>query len=86
MCHYRYRKCIFLNLFGSGVQTIVPFHLERCPIHLELTAQWWKHSPTICHGLTQAVLEKGEALEHMQYIDDIVWGNTAEKILRNGKK
>ncbi|GAB0208532.1 hypothetical protein GRJ2_003318900 [Grus japonensis] len=28
--------------------------------------QGWKHSPTICHGLIQAALEKGEAPEHMQ--------------------
>ncbi|GAB0191245.1 hypothetical protein GRJ2_001589800 [Grus japonensis] len=41
--------------------------------------QGWKHSPTICHGLIQTALEKGEALEHLQYIDDIiVWGNSAE--------
>ncbi|GAB0210062.1 hypothetical protein GRJ2_003472000 [Grus japonensis] len=26
--------------------------------------QGWKHSPTICHGLTQTALEKGEAPEH----------------------
>ncbi|GAB0208446.1 hypothetical protein GRJ2_003310300 [Grus japonensis] len=31
--------------------------------------QGWKHSPTICHGLIQTALEKGEALEHLQYID-----------------
>ncbi|KAJ7400181.1 hypothetical protein BTVI_107632 [Pitangus sulphuratus] len=37
------------------------------------------HSPTICHGLIQATLEKGKAPEHIQYIDDIiVWGDTAE--------
>ncbi|GAB0208672.1 hypothetical protein GRJ2_003332900 [Grus japonensis] len=42
--------------------------------------QGWKHSPTICHGLIQTALEQGEALEHLQYIDDItVWGNTAEE-------
>ncbi|GAB0206392.1 macrophage immunometabolism regulator [Grus japonensis] len=35
--------------------------------------QGWKHSPTICHGLIQAALgEKGEAPEHLQYIDDII--------------
>ncbi|RMC03420.1 hypothetical protein DUI87_20617 [Hirundo rustica rustica] len=32
--------------------------------------QGWKHSPTICHGLIQTALEKGEAPEHLQYIDD----------------
>ncbi|RMB92962.1 hypothetical protein DUI87_30610 [Hirundo rustica rustica] len=43
--------------------------------------QGWKHSPTICHGLIQTALEKGEAPEHLQYIDDIiVWGNTAAEV------
>ncbi|KAF4790713.1 hypothetical protein TURU_138170 [Turdus rufiventris] len=41
----------------------------------------WKHSPTICHGLIQAAMGKGEAPEHLQYIDDIiVWGNTAMEV------
>ncbi|RMC13036.1 hypothetical protein DUI87_10566 [Hirundo rustica rustica] len=45
--------------------------------------QGWKHSPTICHGL----MEKGEALEHLQYIDDIiVWGNTAAEVFEKGKE
>ncbi|RMC21133.1 hypothetical protein DUI87_01991 [Hirundo rustica rustica] len=34
--------------------------------------QGWKHSPTICHGLIQAALEKSEAPEHLQYINDII--------------
>ncbi|GAB0205217.1 hypothetical protein GRJ2_002987300 [Grus japonensis] len=50
-------------------------------------AQGWKHSPTICHGLIQTALEKGEAPEHLQYIDDIiVWGNSAEEVSEKGKK
>ncbi|RMC18123.1 hypothetical protein DUI87_05003 [Hirundo rustica rustica] len=49
--------------------------------------QGWKHSPTICHGLIQAALEKGEAPEHLQYIDDIiVWGNTAMELFEKGEK
>ncbi|RMC20551.1 hypothetical protein DUI87_01402 [Hirundo rustica rustica] len=49
--------------------------------------QGWKHSPTICHGLIQAALEKGEALEHLQYIDDItVWGNTAMEVFEKGER
>ncbi|RMC20349.1 hypothetical protein DUI87_01198 [Hirundo rustica rustica] len=49
--------------------------------------QGWKHSPTICHGLIQAALEKGEAPEHLQYIDDIiVWGNTAMVVFEKGEK
>ncbi|KAK4830745.1 hypothetical protein QYF61_013195 [Mycteria americana] len=32
-------------------------------------------------------LEQGEALEHLQCIDDIiVWGNTAEEVFEKGKK
>jgi len=43
--------------------------------------QGWKQSRTICHGLIQTTLEKGEAPEHLQYIDDIiVWGDTAEEV------
>ncbi|TRZ10724.1 hypothetical protein HGM15179_016366 [Zosterops borbonicus] len=34
--------------------------------------QGWKHNPTICHELIQAALEKSEAPEHLQYIDDII--------------
>ncbi|RMC15122.1 hypothetical protein DUI87_07303 [Hirundo rustica rustica] len=49
--------------------------------------QGWKHSPTICHRLIQAALEKGEAPEHLQYIDDIiVWGNTAMEVFEKGEK
>ncbi|KAJ7415211.1 hypothetical protein BTVI_38925 [Pitangus sulphuratus] len=49
--------------------------------------QGWKHSPTICHGLIRATLEKGEAPEHLQYIDDIiVWGDTAEEVFEKGEK
>ncbi|RMC17952.1 hypothetical protein DUI87_04826 [Hirundo rustica rustica] len=49
--------------------------------------QGWTHSPTICHGLIQTALEKGEAPEHLQYIDDIiVWGNTAAEVFEKGKE
>ncbi|RMC09671.1 hypothetical protein DUI87_13457 [Hirundo rustica rustica] len=49
--------------------------------------QGWKHSPTICHGLIQTALEKGEAPEHLQYIDDIiVWGNTAGEVFEKREK
>ncbi|RMC21685.1 hypothetical protein DUI87_02553 [Hirundo rustica rustica] len=45
------------------------------------------NSPTICHGLIQTALEKGEAPEHLQYIDDIiVWGNTAGEVFEKGEK
>ena len=48
--------------------------------------QGWKHSPTICDGLIQTALEKGDAPEHLQYIDDIiVWGNKAE-VFKKGRK
>ena len=49
--------------------------------------QGWKHSPTICHGLIQTALERGQAPEHLQYIDDIiVWGDTAEEVFEKGRK
>ncbi|RMC21732.1 hypothetical protein DUI87_02601 [Hirundo rustica rustica] len=49
--------------------------------------QGWKHSPTICHGLIQTAQEKGEAPEHLQYINDIiVWGNTAMEVFEKGEK
>lgn len=57
------------------------------PVHLEPTSQGLKHSPTICHGLIQTAPEKREALDHLQYIDDIiVWGNTAEEVFEKGEK
>ncbi|OWK54466.1 Gag-Pol polyprotein [Lonchura striata] len=49
-------------------------------------AQGWKSSPTTCHGLIQAALEKGEPPEHLQYIDGIiVWGNTAMEVFEKGQ-
>ncbi|RMC21977.1 hypothetical protein DUI87_02848 [Hirundo rustica rustica] len=58
----------------------VQYTLNRLP-------QVWKHSPTIRHGLIQAALEKGDALEHLQYINDIiVWGNTAGEVFDKGEK
>ncbi|KFO87976.1 hypothetical protein N320_09780, partial [Buceros rhinoceros silvestris] len=49
--------------------------------------QGWKHSPTIYHGLIQAVQEKSGAPEHLWYIDNIiVWGNTAEAVFEKGRK
>ncbi|KFQ76049.1 hypothetical protein N335_02742, partial [Phaethon lepturus] len=49
--------------------------------------QGWKHRPIICHGLIQTAVEQGEALEHLQYIDDIImWGNTAAVVFEKGKK
>ncbi|KAF4792227.1 hypothetical protein TURU_123189 [Turdus rufiventris] len=71
----------------SRVQATVCFHLEGHEVHPEPTAPGWKHSPSIGHGLIQAALEKGEAPEHLQYIDDIiVWGNTAVEVFEKGEK
>ncbi|KAJ7422810.1 hypothetical protein BTVI_12637 [Pitangus sulphuratus] len=48
--------------------------------------QGWKHSPTICLGLIQAALEKGEAPEQLQYVDDIIiWGKMAEELFEKGE-
>ncbi|KAK4806759.1 hypothetical protein QYF61_005555 [Mycteria americana] len=49
--------------------------------------QGWKHSPTICHGLIQTALEQVDALDHLQYIDDIIaWGNKMEEVCEKGKR
>ncbi|KAJ7413553.1 hypothetical protein WISP_89754 [Willisornis vidua] len=49
--------------------------------------QGWKHSPTMCHGLIQTVIDKGEAPEHIQYINDIiVWKDTAEEVFKKRQK
>ncbi|RMC21742.1 hypothetical protein DUI87_02611 [Hirundo rustica rustica] len=76
-----------LNEVTPPLSAAVPDMLE---LQYELeskAAKWWKHSPTICHGLIQAALEKGEAPEHLQYIYDIiVWGNTAMDVFEKGEK
>ncbi|TRZ08621.1 hypothetical protein HGM15179_018482 [Zosterops borbonicus] len=65
----------------------VCFHLEMRSVHVDQLPQGWKHSPTICHGLIQVALEKGEAPEHLQYIYDIiVWGNTAAEVFDKGER
>ncbi|TRZ06620.1 hypothetical protein HGM15179_020487 [Zosterops borbonicus] len=49
--------------------------------------QGWKHSPTICHRLIQTALEKDEAPEHLQYINNIiVWEDTAAELFEKGEK
>ncbi|KAF4798591.1 hypothetical protein TURU_062612 [Turdus rufiventris] len=71
----------------NELQSAVCFHLEEVQYTWNHLPQGWKHSPTICHGLIQAALEKGEAPEHLQYIDDIiVWGNTAMEVFEKGEK
>ncbi|KAJ7415089.1 hypothetical protein BTVI_39470 [Pitangus sulphuratus] len=46
-----------------------------------------KHRPAICHELIWIALEKGEAPEYVQYINDIiVWGNRAEEFFEKGEK
>ncbi|RMC16943.1 hypothetical protein DUI87_06198 [Hirundo rustica rustica] len=69
------------------MQASVFLHMEGSAVHLEPTAPGVEAQPTICHGLIQAALEKSEALEHLQYIDDIiVWGNTAAEVFEKGKE
>ncbi|RMC20515.1 hypothetical protein DUI87_01366 [Hirundo rustica rustica] len=79
-----------LNEVTPPLSTAVPDMLELQGSKMytwNRLPQGWKHSPTICHGLIQAALEKGEAPEHLQYIDDIiVWGNTAMEVFENGEK
>ncbi|TRZ04857.1 hypothetical protein HGM15179_022249 [Zosterops borbonicus] len=69
------------------MQASVCFHLDGRAVHLEPTVQGWKYNLTICRELIQAALEKGEALEHLQYINDIiVWGKTAAEVFEKGEK
>lgn len=71
----------FFSPSGSRVQNTIYLHLytrNRLPLG--------KHRRAICRGLVQTVQEKGGALEHLQYINDIiVWGNTAEEIFEKEK-
>ncbi|RMB88091.1 hypothetical protein DUI87_35548 [Hirundo rustica rustica] len=72
-----------LNEVTPPLSAAVPDMLE---LQYELESKAAK-CPTICHGLIQTALEKGEAPEHLQYIDDIiVWGNTAAEVFEKGKK
>ncbi|RMC22150.1 hypothetical protein DUI87_03023 [Hirundo rustica rustica] len=72
-----------LNEVTPPLSSAVPDMLE---LQYELESKAAK-CPTICHGLIQAALEKGEAPEHLQYIDDIiVWRNTAIEVFEKGEK
>ncbi|RMB93974.1 hypothetical protein DUI87_29561 [Hirundo rustica rustica] len=72
-----------LNEVTPQLSAAVPDMLE---LQYELESKAAK-CPTICHGLIQAALEKDEALEHLQYIDDIiVWGNMAMEVFEKGEK
>ncbi|RMB89035.1 hypothetical protein DUI87_34605 [Hirundo rustica rustica] len=74
------------DMLELQMQASVCFHLEGRAVHLELTAPGVETQPHICHGLIQAALEKGEAPEHLQCIDDIiVWGNTAMEVFEKGE-
>lgn len=89
LCNNWYKLPIgfFSDPSGSRAQTIVCSQVEGYPMHLELTAPGWKHSPTICCRLIQAELEQGEIPKHLEYIDDIVaWGNTAEEAFEKWRR
>lgn len=44
-------------------------------------------APIICHGPIQTAVEKEEAPEDLQYIDDVVvWGNMAEEVFEKGER
>ncbi|RMC16066.1 hypothetical protein DUI87_08275 [Hirundo rustica rustica] len=71
-----------LNEVTPPLSAAVPDMLE---LQYELKSK--AANPTICHGLIQAALEKSEAPEHLQYIDDIiVWRNTAAEVFEKRKK
>ena len=78
--------CFSQNLWQHSEATVYS-HLEGCPVHLEPTIPWWKHIPTICHGLTQDALGQDQAPEHLQNIDEtITWGNRAEEVFEKGRR
>lgn len=75
----------FFYLFGSRIQATLNSCMEE-----NLTWNWlpqgWNHSPTIYHGMIWTTLELREALEHLQYIDDIImWEKTAEEVFEKRK-
>ncbi|KAF4805040.1 hypothetical protein TURU_002495 [Turdus rufiventris] len=82
------------SLFNSPIQPVLAecrsqfvFNWKGMQHTWNQLPQGWKHSPAICHGLIHTALEKGEAPERLQYIDDIiVWGNTAEEVFEKGEK
>ncbi|TRZ06340.1 hypothetical protein HGM15179_020767 [Zosterops borbonicus] len=85
-----------LNEVTPPLSTAVPdmlelqYELESKAVRWYATidiANGWKYNLTICRELIQAALEKGEALEHLQYINDIiVWGKTAAEVFEKGEK
>ncbi|TRZ05729.1 hypothetical protein HGM15179_021378 [Zosterops borbonicus] len=73
-----------LNEVTPSLSAAVPDILE---LHYDLESKGWKHIPTVCHGLIQTALEKGEGPEHLQYIDNIiVWGYTATEVFEKGEE
>ena len=69
------------------MQATVFFHLEGHPVHLELTAPGVETQSHHLPWTNPDCTGKGEAPEHLQYIDDIiVWGDTAEEVLEKGEK
>ncbi|TRZ08757.1 hypothetical protein HGM15179_018354 [Zosterops borbonicus] len=79
-----------LTVDYRALNEVTPLLSAAVPDMLELQYELESKAarcPTICHGLIQAALEKGEALEHLQYIDDIiVWGKTAAEVFEKEKK
>lgn len=83
-----YCQCIFLNPFGhrAWVQATVCFRLERWPVHLELTAPGMETQPYHLPWTDPDCSRMGEALDHLQYINNIiVWGSRTE-VFEKGKK
>lgn len=69
------------------MQATVCFYLRSVQYTWNRLSQGRKHSSTVCHGLIQNTLEKGEDPELLQYIVDIiVWGNTAEEVFEKREK
>lgn len=61
--------------------------LEECPAPLEPTTAGVETQPHHLPWLLQSALEQGEIPAHLQHIDDILmWGNTARKLFRKGRR
>ncbi|KAJ7427803.1 hypothetical protein WISP_03825 [Willisornis vidua] len=82
--HY---QCFFLHSVDSRMQEHFAFTWRGVQYNRNRLPQGWKHSPTTCHELIQTALEKGEAPEHLQYINDIIiWRNTAGEVFEKREK
>jgi len=68
------------------MQATVCFHLEGHPVYLEPFAPGVETQPNHLPRSVQIALEQGGAPKHLQYVDDVVWGDTAEEVFKKGER